>query len=83
MKDDTTICIATFSSEQEADMARMSLDSNGIYSFVSKDDFGGLIPWFQPITGVRLIVRESDAKQASEILLLLADSPKLVLSLPA
>ena len=68
MKDDTTICVATFSNELEADMARMSLDSHGIDSFVSKDDCGGMRPWLQPITGVRLIVRESEAKQASEIL---------------
>jgi len=68
MKNATTICVATFSSELEADMARMNLDSNGIDSFVSKDDCGGMRPWLQPITGVRLIVRESEAKQAFDIL---------------
>ena len=68
MTNDTTICVATFSSELDADMARMNLDSNGIDSFISKDDCGGMRPWLQPITGVRLIVRKSEAKQAFDIL---------------
>jgi len=69
MKDsDTPMCVATFSSEMEADMARMRLDSSGIESFVAKDDCGGMRPWFQPLTGVRLMVKLADAERAAGIL---------------
>ena len=69
MKDSNSpTCVATFSSEMDADMARMRLESCGIDSFVAKDDCGGMRPWLQPITGVRLMVRFADAKRAHEII---------------
>ena len=68
MIDESAVCVATFSSELEADMAPMSLDSNGIDSFISKDDCGDMRPWLQPVTGVRLTVRETEAKRLSETL---------------
>lgn len=68
MRNDTTACVATFPSELEADMARMTLDSHGIDAFVTKDDCGGMRPWMQPLTGVKLIVSSLEAKRASQIL---------------
>ena len=68
MSEKPILCISTFSSEWDADMARMALDTHGVDSFISKDDGGGTRPYLQPITGVRLMVRSSDAKRASEIL---------------
>ncbi len=69
MKDDNfPTCIATFPSEMDADMARMRLDASGIDTFIAKDDCGGMQPWLQPITGVRLMVRFADAKRAAAIL---------------
>lgn len=68
MEEDTPICLATFSTEMDAHLARMRLESVGIFSFVSKDDCGGMRPWLQPVTGVRLMVRRADAEQALEVL---------------
>jgi len=68
MEEDTPICLATFSTEMDAVLARMRLESVGIFSFLSKDDCGGMRPWLQPVTGVRLMVRRADAEQALEVL---------------
>ncbi len=67
-ENNSPVCIATASSEIEADMVHMRLESFGIESFITKDDCGGMRPWLQPITGVRLMVRQSDAQRASDIL---------------
>ena len=68
MAEDSTVCIAKFGNEFEAHMARGLLESHGIPCFVAKDDCGGMRPFMQLSTGVRLIVRQSDAKQAANIL---------------
>lgn len=69
MKDECSIiCVSTFSSQWDADMARMALETHGIDSFVSADDGGGTRPYLQLATGVRLMVRETESKQAKEII---------------
>ena len=65
---ETPVCIATLSSEIEAHIVSLRLESLGIDSFITKDDCGGMRPWLQPITGVRLMVRQSDAQRAADIL---------------
>ncbi len=64
----STVCIATFPSEVEAQLARTHLESNGIDSFISVDDCGGWQPWLQTYTGVRLMVQEDYAGRASGLL---------------
>ncbi len=65
---ESPVCIATLASEIEAHIASLRLESLGIDTFITKDDCGGMRPWLQPITGVRLMVRQSDAQRAKDIL---------------
>jgi hypothetical protein len=65
---DDPVCVAEYPSEIEAEMAVSVLDTEGIGSFISKDDCGGARPWLQPVTGVKLYVRELDAERAVRIL---------------
>ncbi|MBU1695024.1 MAG: DUF2007 domain-containing protein [Verrucomicrobia bacterium] len=68
MDEPNLTCITTYSLEMPAEMARMVLEANGIEAFISKDDCGGMRPYLQAVTGVRLMVRTSDGKTAAEIL---------------
>jgi hypothetical protein len=68
MNEPNLTCLTTYSAEMPAEMARMVLEANGIEAFISKDDCGGMRPYLQPVTGVRLLVRTSDEKAAAEIL---------------
>ena len=66
--DDTQlVVVGTFSNTIEAELAQGALQAAGIASLVSADDAGGLRPslW---LSGVRLLVRAEDARQAQEIL---------------
>jgi hypothetical protein len=66
---DKTIVIATFDNEAEAEMARGFLQMQGIKSFITKDDVGGMYPGLQATgTGVSLRVRPRDAGRATEAL---------------
>ncbi len=65
---ESMMCIATFPSEVEAEMARMQLEVNGIRSSISSDDCSSWRPWLQLCTGVRLLVMEEDAVRALEVL---------------
>jgi len=49
-------------------MAKMLLAGSGIAAIIEKDDCGGMNPFLQPATGVRLVVRETDAERAEDIL---------------
>lgn len=66
--EDQTVCIATFPRDREAEMARMALESNGIECLLSKDDCGGMRPYLQFTTGIRISVKQSEAIRAQEIL---------------
>lgn len=68
MKEDYFVCIHVFPSEQEAELARMRLEANGIPAIVSADDCGSWDPWLQLASGVRLMVHSGDAEHASEAL---------------
>lgn len=66
--DEPLVCIATFPSEQEAEMARMLLETNGMDAFIATDDCGSWEPWLQNSLGVRVLVGRADAGFANELL---------------
>ena len=61
------VTVGTFANPIEAELAQGALQAAGIESLVSADDAGGLRPslW---LTGIRLLVRSEDVKQAEELL---------------
>jgi hypothetical protein len=63
-----TVVLKVFATEIDAKMARDVLKDEGITSFVSKDDGGGMEPHLQRTRGVRLVVKPIDAKRAHKIL---------------
>jgi len=63
-----TVCIQTYSTIAEAEMAKGILESNGIHAMVSADNIGGLIASLDLTGGVKLLVLEEFAKRANEIL---------------
>lgn len=76
MTDQEPVCIATYPDEVSAELAAMWLEEGGIGSFVVKDDCGGMLPYLQAVTGVRLMVRASDAEPAAEILTRTGGTPE-------
>ena len=68
MTEQEPVCVGMYPTETLAELARMRLEANGIESYIATDDCGGMLPFFQAVTGVRLTVRESDAESASRIL---------------
>ena len=61
------IDIKTFSSRQDAELAKGFLASNGIDAVVSGDDYGGIHPGLSFSTGVRLLVKEEDVEEAQRL----------------
>ncbi len=62
------VCVSTYPSEVEAEMARLHLEANGVLSFISTDDCGSWEPWLQLCKGVRLMAAEEDASRALGLL---------------
>jgi hypothetical protein len=62
------VCIRSFWTRAEAELAASLLESAGVQSFVTADDFGGWIPIQFSKSAVRLFVSESNAEQAKCIL---------------
>lgn len=65
---DLNSVIRTFANEVEAHVAQAVLDANGIDSFLIRDDAGGMMPWLQWLHPIRLVVREEDSVEASDLL---------------
>jgi hypothetical protein len=65
--DGQTASVAVVSSRAEADVIAGVLVSNGLTATVSADDAGGQDPALQ-VFGVRVLVAESDAASAREVL---------------
>jgi Putative prokaryotic signal transducing protein len=65
--DDELVVVGTYLNKFEADIAQGALEAAGIQSLLSADDAGGTRPalW---MSGVRLLVRAVDVKQANEVL---------------
>jgi len=66
--EDELVTVEKFNSESLADVARSFLEANGIPSFISRDDCGGMRPWMSLVFPIRLMVRSSDLKEARELL---------------
>jgi hypothetical protein len=62
------ICVKTFNSRLEAEIARGNLEANGIESIVSADDGGGWRPEMAFVLGVRLLIKKENEARALEIL---------------
>jgi hypothetical protein len=62
------ICVKTFNSRLEAEIARGNLEANGIDSMVSADDGGGIRPELAFALGVRLLIKKENEERALEIL---------------
>jgi hypothetical protein len=60
--------LKTFSTEIEAGIAQQILQESGLEAFVFKDDAGGMEPYLQQTSGVRLLVNRVDALRADQIL---------------
>jgi hypothetical protein len=60
--------VCEYSNHVEAEIAKGILNSNGIKSFIHSDDCGGIAGGQTYITGVQLLVSESDLEQANIIL---------------
>jgi len=62
------VTVETFQNEIEAQIAQGRLKSEGIKSFIFKDDIGGTTPGMQFALGVELRVRQIDFARASDTL---------------
>ena len=74
MTDDMTgpIVVRTYPTEVAAELARATLEANGVDALVRSADAAGLLRYVQ---GVELLVRAEDAELAREILDTPADPP--------
>lgn len=61
-----TIVIATYSTRRDAEVAKDYLEDEGIQSFVSTDDAGGMHPQMQRPHGVQLVGMTSTVQEAHE-----------------
>ncbi len=68
MAEDRLVVVRTFMDRIEADLAQSALEAAGIDSVVHSDDSAGLYPQLSMTNGVELLVRESDAERALELL---------------
>ncbi len=63
------VCIRTYLSQPEAEVDRAFLESCGIRAWIEADDCGGMQPFLVYGTGgVRLLVEESQAQEATALL---------------
>jgi hypothetical protein len=62
-------CIRTFANQFEAEIARSTLQAEGIDAFLSSDDVGGELPATHATLGIRLFVASADADRAVSLLL--------------
>ncbi len=68
MAQDRIVVLREYPNELDAAIDREHLDSNGIISFISKDDAGGMRPHLQFTLSVRLLIHEKDRERAIEVL---------------
>jgi hypothetical protein len=68
------VTVETFQNEIEAQIAQGRLKSEGIKSFIFKDDIGGTTPGMQFALGVELRVRQIDFARATDTLKSFGDS---------
>ena len=62
------VIVARYLLEHEAELARATLEAEGIQAAILADNAGGMIPGMQILFPMRLAVAEEDAERAREIL---------------
>ncbi len=62
------IVLKIFQNDLEANTARTFLDEAGIYSFISSDNYGGMMPALSHSEGIKLIVNSEDFEKSVDIL---------------
>lgn len=62
------VVLKIFQTEFEAETAKTQLDAVGIHSFISADNYGGMMPALSHSEGVKLMINSEDFEKASEIL---------------
>lgn len=65
---DEMVIVKVFGSETEAEIAKGRLESEGITALITKGDVGGMYPSLQQTEGVKLLVNQTDADEARNIL---------------
>jgi hypothetical protein len=76
MSDEDLIVVTTFSTPQEADLAKSALEAAGIEALIRTDSGGGMRPSLAWAGGVQVIVRSEDALAARDILDIPAKTPR-------
>ena len=62
------VCVKKFLYRHQAEIAERVLNGHGIDAYVSADDAGGVRPDQSFLMGIRLMVKETDAEKAVELL---------------
>jgi len=65
---ENTTILATYSTRRDTEITRDCLEEEGIRSFVSANDAGGVHPQLQRPHGVKLVGMQSAAQDAHEVL---------------
>lgn len=66
--EDGLFIIRTFPNDLDARLAESVLDANGIDSIIVSDNAAGMMPYFNALHPVRLMVKEADVEMALAIL---------------
>ncbi|MBZ0257400.1 DUF2007 domain-containing protein [bacterium] len=74
---DDPIEIARYTMLQDADFARMELQSEGIDAVIMDDAVSAWAPYYTYMTGIRLFVPGVDASRAVQILKSIQEQPKI------
>jgi hypothetical protein len=67
-KDDELVVVRTYGFRHQAEVGRSMLEANDVDALIVADDAGGLRPGLGFAEGVKLLVRRSDERKASELL---------------
>ncbi len=62
------VCIETYSSQIDAQLAEATLSAAGIDSIISSDDAGGMLQYMDFVKGVKLFVDETNIEEAKVLL---------------
>jgi hypothetical protein len=67
-QDEGLFVIRTFANDLDARLAESVLDANGIDAIVVSDNAAGMMPYFNALHPVRLMVKEADVETALALL---------------
>ena len=69
------VVVRTYRDELQAELGRVSLESNGVPAIVLRDNAGGMLPVLQVLFEIRLAVRQEDAELARRLLAAADEGP--------